>query len=109
MPGRGDEGGFLFSEYLAELEGGETDAELSRKFPELLKKIQATGKGGTLTLVLKAKSADRTKVEIVPDIDDKQPKPTRESRLYFVDEDGIPSRRDPRQPSLPGTRGSRDE
>lgn len=99
---------------MAELEGvlgslrrGQAAVEFEDALRELLEAVQETGKQGSLTVTLKVGLYDRNDsatLEITDDIKIKLPTlPKGKSLMYRDAETGLLTRRDPRQPSLPGT------
>lgn len=71
---------------------------------EITKAVRDTGGKGKLTLTIEVKTIkDTGALEVAVNAKRDLPLPARSSELYFADEDGRVSRKDPRQPDLPGT------
>lgn len=96
-----------FSNFIVELNDGSTHAALSADFAELLRTVQSTGRGGSLTLKVKVAPAMRTsggcvdKVTITADRKLELPKPEQASDFFWLTESGETSRNHPRQQDLP--------
>jgi len=92
-----------FNGFLADQRGGALHAELTERLAEVTAAVIEHGKAGSLTLTIKIsqqKGAERA-VIVADDLKVKVPAPERGESLFFADEDGNLSRRDPRQPALP--------
>lgn len=95
-----------FTILLNELNDGSTHAALSADLAELLRTVQNTGRGGSLTLKIKVASATKTqsgsvdKITITADRKLELPKPEQPSDFFWLTEDGETSRNHPRQHSL---------
>lgn len=99
------ETGNNFLNTLTELRGGETLADLHREIEGLIGSVRSLGKSGELTLKLKFSLAHGSTATLVvtDDVTVKEPKADREITILFADDANRLSRRDPRQPRLPGT------
>lgn len=85
-----------FSDILASIRPS-ADAELGEELADLIEKVKATGKGGTLTYKLSIKpagSSGRT-VEVADDINAKPPQMPRATSIAFVGEGNTLHRNDP--------------
>ena len=94
--------GFLTT--LRELRGGETMLDLHREIEKLVGDVRAIEKAGSITLTVKfslAKGTPNTLL-ITDEIKVNTPKADREVTILFADDSNRLSRRDPRQPRLPG-------
>ncbi|MCY1166585.1 hypothetical protein D9M73_65280 [compost metagenome] len=96
-----------FSVLLNELNEGSTHAALTADFAELLRTVQNTGRGGSLTLKVKVAPATKgssggsvDKITITADRKLELPKPEQPSDFFWLTEDGETSRNHPRQHSL---------
>lgn len=90
-----------FEEFLAELGRGSVTTEMGEKLKTLIEAVQATKKQGTLTLKLTVgwdKGSDMIRVS--NQVAAKNPMLPRAESLFFVTDDGLPSRQDPRQLEL---------
>lgn len=99
------ESGNGFLNALRELRGGETLIDLHREIEKLVGDVRSIEKPGVITLkvtVALAKGSAHTLV-VTDEIVVKAPKADREVTILFADDANRLSRRDPRQPRLPGT------
>ena len=91
---------------LNELNDGSTHAGLTSDLGELLRTVQNTGKGGSLTLKIKVSPAIRSegggvdKITITADRKLELPKPVSPSDFFWLTDDGETTRNHPRQHSL---------
>ncbi|MFF0143576.1 hypothetical protein ACFYRN_45235 [Streptomyces sp. NPDC005227] len=80
---------------------GRTDEELSREFHQLLDQVRAHGKKGSMVITIvvepPANGVESAPLPIGVESAVKAPKPTPVKSLYFLDNDGLPVREDPRQ------------
>jgi hypothetical protein len=80
---------------------GRTAEEISTEFHQLLDAVRAHGKKGQLVITLvvdpPANGVDSAPLPIGIESAVKAPKPTPVKSLYFLDNDGLPVREDPRQ------------
>jgi hypothetical protein len=93
-----------FAAFLQDQRKGSLHDELSEQFHQLLAAVKETGKAGTLTLQIKVKPAGKGDNEriLVSDVAVlKAPQVERPESFYFIDEQGNPTRSDPRQQELP--------
>ncbi|WP_342640914.1 hypothetical protein [Rhodoligotrophos ferricapiens] len=90
-----------FSAILAELDHGRVHDELTEKLADLADAVRDTRKAGTVTLTLTVKPNGERSVEITDSIKAKLPEGDKAKSLFFVDEHGNLSRRDPRQMEMP--------
>ena len=98
-----------FGEILAELGEGTTASELSEGLWDLLRRVEETGKAGTITLTLTAAWDRAGRVEIKDAVKLKLPEFSRPSTSFFLDASGNATRRDPNQPSLPSIEDHRNK
>ncbi len=98
-----------FAAFMQEHRQGGLHSELSDQLAELVLATREQGKKGSLTLKLDvAPNADGMTVTIVDSITLKKPEATRQAGIWYSDEDGNLSRRNPMQQELP-IREVRDE
>lgn len=92
------------STILGRADHGQLLVDANEKLEEMAKSVlEFEGKGKlTITLTV-AKVKGKQALEITTNIKADIPGPPRAPDLYFADEDGAVSRKDPRQPDLPGT------
>lgn len=92
----------LFTQTLAEIRGGTIVDALTREFAALVREVNATGKGGkiTLDLTIKPDQADPDMKEIEADIKVKMPRRKLPKALFFSDENGDLHRDNPRQKEM---------
>lgn len=87
--------------FLASHLNGRTEEELSTEFHTLLDAVRAHGKKGqmTITIVVEppANGVDSAPLPIGVESAVKAPKPTPVKSLYFLDDEGLPVKDDPRQ------------
>jgi hypothetical protein len=90
--------------FLASHLNGRTEEELSAEFHTLLEAVRAHGKKGSMTITIvvepPANGVDSAPLPIGVESAVKAPKPTPVKSLYFLDDDGLPVREDPRQLSI---------
>jgi hypothetical protein len=92
-----------FAAVLQEHRNGGLHSELSERLAEVVSAVRQLGKPGAVTVTLTLKPADGqgNAVVVTDEIKTKVPQPERPSGLFFADDHGNLSRRDPRQPELP--------
>lgn len=87
--------------FLASHLNGRTEEELSSEFHTLLEAVRAHGKKGQLVITIvvepPANGVESAPLPIGVESAVKAPKPTPVKSLYFLDNDGLPVREDPRQ------------
>lgn len=90
--------------FLASHLNGRTEEELSTEFHTLLDAVRAHGKKGqmTITIVVEppANGVESAPLPIGVESAIKAPKPTPVKSLYFLDDEGLPVREDPRQMAI---------
>lgn len=90
--------------FLASHLNGRTEEELSTEFHTLLDAVRAHGKKGSMTITIvvepPANGVDSAPLPIGVESAVKAPKPTPVKSLYFLDNDGMPVREDPRQMAM---------
>jgi hypothetical protein len=86
--------------FLHEHRQGLTHSELSEALAEVTRRVLEHRKPGSLTLKLDIKPGPGASVEVADKITVKAPQGQRESSLFFSDEHGNLSRKDPRQLEL---------
>lgn len=90
-----------FADVFLELNRGRPHAEASTKLQELVEAVMATGKKGSLQIVITiAKSKASGQVEVYDDVRVKTPPADRATSLFFVDDEANLTRTDPRQLEL---------
>ena len=85
---------------LLEHRQGLTHSELSDALADVTRRVLEHRKPGSVTLKLDIKPGPGASVELVDKITVKAPEGQRESSLFFADEHGNLSRKDPRQLEL---------
>jgi hypothetical protein len=91
-----------FAAFLQEHRHGSLHAELSEQLGTLVSAVVEHGKPGTLTLAIKVSpNKDGMTVTVTDEVTAKEPKPERGGALYFTDQRGNLSRRNPNQIELP--------
>jgi hypothetical protein len=90
--------------FIASHLNGRTEEELSTEFHGLLDQVRAHGKKGSMTITIvvepPANGVESAPLPIGVESAVKAPKPTPVKSLYFLDDDGLPVREDPRQMSI---------
>lgn len=89
-----------FGTVLEQIHGGALMDEAASSLAALVKRVQETGKAGTLTLTLQVKANGQNAVYLVGNAKNKLPAPERGSSLFYVDGRARLTRKDPRQMSL---------
>ena len=96
-----------FAEFLLEQDGGKTHTELGESLWDLIHRVEATGKKGSLTLTITVEpvpKTDATLLAITDNIGLKLPEFPRNPSVAYVDKNGNLTRDNPRQPVLTGLR-----
>lgn len=90
--------------FLASHLNGRTEEDLSAEFHTLLDQVRAHGKKGSMTITIvvepPANGVESAPLPIGVESAVKAPKPTPVKSLYYLDDDGLPTREDPRQMSI---------
>lgn len=93
-----------FVEFLLQQAYGGTHDELTFGLHDLIAAVKDHGKGGSITLTIKVdplgKGVER-QVVVTDNVTVKAPTGKRPTSMFFVDDDGNLTRKDPRQPELP--------
>lgn len=95
---------YSISDTLKSLRYGTLDYEMGEKLHELVQRVEATQRGGSITLSLKVKPGGPGRIEIVDEIKTTMPKEEKGSSIMFVLPSGKISRTDPRQMEIEGLR-----
>jgi len=94
-----------FGTFLQEQRGGGLTTELGRELAKVVKGVIDHGKKGVLTLEISVAPGKVDSTLVITDkVTPKVPQADRPAALFFADDDGNLSRRDPRQPQLEGLR-----
>lgn len=91
-----------FAAFLSGHRNGVLDDELAAGLREVIEAVRYFDKSGSLTLKI-AVDATGEGVTISHDLTVRPPKAPPVGSFYFAGDDGMPSRRDPNQPQIPGT------
>lgn len=90
-----------FAVFLVQHSRGEAHTQISRELCELLAAVQEHGRKGSLTVKVTVEPpkghVDGAPLLISIESDLKAPRPVAPPAMYFVDDDGRPTRNDPRQ------------
>lgn len=92
-------------EFLSSQRSGTLLNDYGEGLAELVEAVRETGRAGSLTLTVKVRPAAKNggpSVVVSDAIAVKAPKPEVAETVMYALEGGVLSRRDPRQPSLPG-------
>lgn len=97
-----DEGGTIvrpFADWLREQSSGKTHEELSDALYDLIGRVRDTGKKGTVTLVVSVAplKGDSNVLIVADEIKLRLPEHDRKASLFYPDEHGNLTRRDPNQ------------
>lgn len=93
---------------LNELNEGKTMGELALGIHEAIEAVTRLGKSGTVTLTLTVATMKQMHSLVNPpiivtgEVTSKLPQPPLPATVFFVDEDGNPTRNQTREPELPG-------
>ena len=92
-----------FGAWLQEQRNGSLHRELGEALAEISQQVEALNKPGKLTLTISVKPAGTAQhmVIVADTIKADVPQPDRPTSMFFTDEAGNLSRRDPRQAELP--------
>ena len=96
-----------FIETLREIREGELLSELPAKVQDLVAAVQTTQKAGKIVITLNLRHTKKGGMLLLEDdVKLVLPEPDKDTTtFFFVTEDNDLTRRDPRQPTLPGVRG----
>lgn len=101
-----------FNQFLVDLNDGSTHSGLTADLQTLFAEVQATGRGGSMTLKIKVASASKggsvDKVTITAERKLELPKPEQPSDFFWLTDDAQPTRQHPRQHAL-DLRSAQDE
>ncbi|MFE4718365.1 hypothetical protein ACFRLW_18360 [Streptomyces sp. NPDC056728] len=90
-----------FAVFLLQHSRGEAHGQISGELRELLAAVQEHGRKGSLTVKVTVEPpkghVDGAPVLVTIESDVKAPRPIAPPAMYFVDDDGRPTRNDPRQ------------
>jgi hypothetical protein len=90
-----------FAVFLVQHSRGEAHDQISGELRELLNAVQEHGRKGSLTVKVTVEPpkghVDGAPVLVTVESDLKAPRPIAPPAMYFVDDDGRPTRNDPRQ------------
>lgn len=91
-----------FAQFLQEQRSGLLHAELSDTLADVVARCKEHNKKGSITLVLGIQpNKDGVTLTVLDDVRVKAPSGDRGAAIFYADEHGNLSRRDPRQPELP--------
>lgn len=94
-----------FAVTLQDLRDGRTHAEMTEKFAQLIKEVEAAGKCGSISLTIKVSPASRAqpvdKVIVQPVVKLVSPKPEVGEDFFWLSDDAELCRNHPRQGDLP--------
>jgi hypothetical protein len=90
-----------FAVFLVQHSRGEAHAQISGELRELLSAVQEHGRKGSLTIKVSVEPpkghVDGAPVLVAIESEVKAPRPIAPPAMYFVDDEGRPTRNDPRQ------------
>lgn len=86
-----------FLEFIQTFRRGELLADGDDKLRELIEAISRTGSSGSLTLKMSVKVNKAGQLEVTPDISIKKPSRSPGVGIYYANDEGRLSRRDPNQ------------
>lgn len=96
-----------FSQWLKGYGSGLLDDQLTASLRECAEQVVLLDKGGTVTLKLSL-VAQGGGVVVTPKVTTNAPEAKQGGQFFFVADNGCLSRKDPRQPQLPGTEDPAD-
>lgn len=88
-----------FSDFVAEHARGVTDDEATEALRQLVGQVHTLGKPGKVTLELTVSAHDDV-VTITPKVKVTLPPVPVVGKIYYVGDDGLPTKRNPDQPAL---------
>lgn len=88
------------SEIMAEIDSHNLHEAMSAALAEVVRGVEATGKVGTLTLTFKVKKNKDRQVMVDSEVKRKVPEEGIATTMFFADENGNLTRRDPKQAEL---------
>lgn len=95
------------TEVLMNLREGGSVEELAHEIRNAVRATRETGKKSSVTLKIDIAPNGREAVTITDTVVAKLPKPDAVSTMFYATEDDGLSRRDPRQPEIPGIEANR--
>lgn len=95
-----------FTDTITDFSNGALDDELTAALGEVVDAVKLTGKTGTVGVVLKISSLDERTLTVEAALKVAAPRHNR-TAVFFATDEGL-SRRDPNQPSIPGTESIHD-
>jgi hypothetical protein len=95
-----EDAGLSFVEFLNGFRRGDLLAEADAQLGEVLDAIRASGGRGSLTITLPFKLNDAGQIECVPSVTAKKPRRPLGTGIYYVNDEGRLTRRDPNQPDF---------
>lgn len=90
-----------FSEFITEHARGQVDDEATATLVDLIAAVTATGKKGSMSVVIDVKPSGTRMVQVSASVTAKNPEPDAEVGVFYVDSDGHLRRDDPYQERLP--------
>jgi hypothetical protein len=97
----GGEEALAFDGLLREFRHGEFNREVSIALHELIADVTSIEKDGSLTIKIGVGYAGDMQVEMGMELTSKNPNPKAATARYYVNQQGQPTRTDPRQGTLP--------
>lgn len=91
-----------FSAFAASHRYGAFNTEVTNAFADLVAAVEKYDKAGSMTITLKLKPTGSGPIVVTDDVTTKPPTAPKPETYYWRTDDGGLSRRDPRQPELPG-------
>ena len=94
----------MFPQTLIEINNGATVTELSQALEQVVAAVRATGKSGSITLIVKVAPASKGSTNVLlieSQVKTKLPEPERGMTIFYATDDNRLVRNDPRQQQLP--------
>lgn len=94
----------MFQETILQINSGAAVTELSEALARVVAAVRATGKSGSITLVLKVAPASKGSADVLlveSQVKTKLPERDRGMTIFYATEDNKLVRNDPRQQTLP--------
>lgn len=86
-----------FDFYTATLRGGATHNELNEAVEDLARAVMSTNKPGSVSFTITIKPDGGNRIMVTDKVVLKSPEFNRAASMFFIDESGKPSRKDPNQ------------
>lgn len=89
-----------FSAFVTEHRGGKFNAEITARLAEVVRRVAATDRKGTITVKLTVEKIGAGQIVVTDTVDHRPPRDVTTSLWFYTDGGGL-SRRDPNQQAFP--------